>query len=147
MIEFRDFTRDNYDKLKDMMMYFYRSEAVEHPIDEEVIARLLDDILSGEYTVKGLEVLHGGKLVGFGVMTKYYTSEVAGITLQLEDLYIEQNYRSLGIAKEYFSQVKKKFPDVKRFRLEVAKSNTRAIRLYEKMGFKELEYMQMVIDK
>lgn len=146
MIEFKLFQRQNYDKLKEMMLTFYTSEAVDEALDEEIILKLLDDILSGEYSVKGIEAYYKDSLVGFGVITSYYSSEVAGLTIQLEDLYIESKYRSKGIAKEYFSAVRKNYPDAARFRLEVCPTNERAIKLYEELGFKTLKYSQMIID-
>lgn len=146
MIEFKLFQRQNYDKLKEMMLTFYTSEAVDEALDEEIILKLLDDILSGEYSVKGIEAYYKDSLVGFGVVTSYYSSEVAGLTIQLEDLYIESKYRSKGIAKEYFSAVRKNYSDAARFRLEVCPTNERAIKLYEELGFKTLKYSQMIID-
>lgn len=146
MIDFREFTKDNSNELYEMMKEFYRSDAVDHPIDLEVIKRLLDDILEGDHDITGYEVIYDDNLVGFGVVTRYYTSEVAGMTIQMEDLYIQEEYRSKGIAKAYFSMIKKKNSEAKRFRLEVARSNKRAIKLYELGGFEELEYMQMVYD-
>ena len=39
------------------------------------------------------------------------------------------------------------FPNIKRFRLEVAPSNDMAIKLYEKLGYHFLKYEQMVYDR
>lgn len=147
MIEFEEFKMENYDNLLNMMLYFYQSDAVDHPLDGVIVQKLLDDILSKKYSIKGYEAMYGGDLVGFGIVTSYYASEVAGITIQLEDLYIIKEYRSKGIAKEYFARVKEAFPQAARFRLEVCSSNERAIELYKKLGFEELEYMQMVDDQ
>ena len=135
MIGFKEFSKENYDRLYSMMVEFYRSDAVDHPIDLDIIKRLLEDILTGDYTIRGYEVYYDDNLVGFGVMTRYYASEVAGITIQLEDLFIQEEYRSKGIAKEYFR------------RIEVARNNKRAIKLYKAGGFEELEYMQMIYDR
>ena len=147
MIGFKEFSKENYDRLYSMMVEFYRSDAVDHPIDLDIIKRLLEDILTGDYTIRGYEVYYDDNLVGFGVMTRYYASEVAGITIQLEDLFIQEEYRSKGIAKEYFRRIKDKFPEAKRFRLEVARNNKRAIKLYKAGGFEELEYRQMIYDR
>src|SRR3712207_2259643 len=99
MINFREFTKNNSNELYEMMKEFYRSDAVDHPIDLEVIKRLLEDILEGKHEIIGYEVIYDDNLVGFGVVTRYYTSEVAGMTIQMEDLYIQEEYRSKGIAK------------------------------------------------
>ena len=56
-------------------------------------------------------------------------------------------YRGKGIASALFEYVKANYSaKVKRFRLEVTKSNARAVRLYTKLGFQELQYLQMHID-
>jgi ribosomal protein S18 acetylase RimI-like enzyme len=36
------------------------------------------------------------------------------------------------------------YPSAKRFHLEVAEENTRAIELYKKLGYEILEYVQMI---
>lgn len=145
-MNFKTFSKERYDELLDMMSEFYTSDAVAHPIPFKTIKKLLDDIISQNYLVKGLEVYYEGNLVGFGITTSYYTSEVAGITVQLEDLYIQKEYRSKGIAKKYFNYIMNNNPEAVRFRLEVSPSNTRAIELYNKMGFDKLEYNQMIFD-
>jgi len=38
----------------------------------------------------------------------------------------------------------KEYPAAKRFHLEVAEENTRAIGLYKKLGYEVLDYVQMV---
>lgn len=147
MISFKNFEKEHYDQLLKMMLNFYSSDAVDHPIEKEILVRLLEDILSGEHLIKGVEVYYDNKLAGFGVITTYYTSEVAGITVQLEDLFIKEEYRSKGIAKAYFKEVMESYPDAARFRLEVSPSNLSAIRLYETIGFERLDYNQMILNR
>ncbi|MFR4808459.1 MAG: hypothetical protein ACLT9Y_05430 [Peptostreptococcus anaerobius] len=53
MIGFKEFSKENYDRLYSMMVEFYRSDAVDHPIDLDIIKRLLEDILTGDYTIRG----------------------------------------------------------------------------------------------
>ena len=146
MILFKNFNQENYENLLNMMLEFYSSDAVDQPIPKEIVNKLLDDILSGEYGIKGVEAYYDDKLVGFGVITSYYASEVAGITVQLEDLFIKEEYRSRGIAKSYFKTVMENHPEAVRFRLEVCASNTKAIDLYKRMGFEKLEYDQMIFN-
>lgn len=146
MILFKNFDKKNYDSLLKMMLEFYSSDAVDQPIDKEIVNKLLDDILLGKESIKGVEAYYDNKLVGFGVITSYYASEVAGITIQLEDLFIKEEYRSKGIAKDYFKTVMENHPEAVRFRLEVCASNTKAIDLYKRMGFEKLEYEQMILN-
>lgn len=146
MIKFKDFNKRNYERLLEMMLDFYASDALDTPLSKDIIEKLLNDILSKEYAIKGVEVYFGNELAGFGVFTTYYATEVAGLTIQLEDLYILPEHRSRGIARTYFKWIRSKFPEAARFRLEVEPNNTRAIQLYDKVGFKGIAYNQMAYD-
>ncbi|WP_101773605.1 GNAT family N-acetyltransferase [Peptostreptococcus faecalis] len=146
MVEFKDFQKKNRQELLDMMMVFYKSDAVDEPIADNIIKKLLDDILKGEYQIRGIELYYDSKLAGFGIITSYYTSEIAGTTVQFEDVYIKDEYRSKGIGRKYFPSMMKEYPNASRFRLEVAPENERAIKLYKELGFEKLDYNQMISD-
>ena len=88
-----------------------------------------------------------GKTAGFGFSSLKFETEVGGMTLWLEELYLEPEYRGCGIGGSYFEFVKSEFGGkVKRIRLEVGPENVGAIRLYERNGFDFLNYRQMIID-
>ena len=59
--------------------------------------------------------------------------------------------RSIGICENPVSYThlfaEKEFPDVRRFRLEVTRCNERAISLYRRLGYEELDYIQMIKDR
>ena len=144
MIKFEYFKKENYDKLLEMLLAFFTSPALTDPLDREIVVKLLDDILEGNHNIDGIEIYYEEKLVGFGTLTSYYATEVAGKTIQFEDLYIEDDYRGMGIASKYFTKIMDKYPEAKRFRLEVEESNHRAIKLYERLDFEKIAYVQMV---
>ena len=64
-----------------------------------------------------------------------------------EELYLKEEARGKGYGSRYFEAVMKARPEVKRFRLEVTRSNEGAVRLYQKLGFEFLDYDQMVLDR
>ena len=72
---------------------------------------------------------------------------MGGICVQIIDLYVNENARGKGVATQYFNYLFDKYSDAKRFRLEVVKDNVKAISLYKKMGFTDVSYGQMKIDK
>lgn len=146
MITFQNFQPDHRVELLNMMLSFYQSDAVSHPIEDRIIAKLLDDILSQNNGVEGHEFLWNEELVGFGVLTKSYTPELAGTTVQLEDLYVAPAHRGKGIGKQFIASVMQNHPDASRYRLEVAPSNHRAIKLYRELGFESLDYLQLILE-
>ncbi len=126
-----------------MAKKFYYSDAVCHDIPWENIERTISKAVSESDMLHGYVFEVGGKTVGFGLITQYYESEIGGVCVQIMDLYVDEKFRGQGIAKQYFEFVFDKYSYAKRFRLEAVEDNP-AVKLYEKMGFKKLEYMQMV---
>ena len=129
----------------DMAMKFYRSKAVMHEVPEAYFAYTFDTILAGSPYARGLMILGPEGPVGYGLLSITYSNEVGGVVLWIEEVYVLHDYRGKGYGKEFFQYVEREYAGIfRRFRLEVAPSNTRAKRLYEQLGYQTLEYAQMV---
>ena len=68
------------------------------------------------------------------------------MSVTIEEIYIDEPHRGKGLATEFFNYLKS-LPDIARLRIEVEDDNEGAKRLYERMGFSLLPYLQMVIDR
>lgn len=83
-------------------------------------------------------------IIGYSILSMFYAKEFGGLFAFLDELFLTSESRNKGYATEYFnwlfSQYKNK---LKGIRLEIAKDNTAAKRLYTKIGFKTLSYDQM----
>lgn len=133
--------------LEPMMRAFYASEAMDHPLEPKIFRADFDAAVRGDSTLRGLVLEDEGGVFGFSFLTIYFSSEVGGETVQIEDLYIDASRRGRGYGRQYFEWVFARYPRAKRFRLEVSQANRRAARLYERLGFSTLPYQQMVIDR
>ena len=86
-----------------------------------------------------------GQPAGYGLIAKTFSQEAGGYVYWLEELYILEEFRSKGLGSEFFAYVEEhKEEGVLRFRLEVEEDNTRAAALYERLGYKPLNYKQMM---
>lgn len=65
----------------------------------------------------------------------------------LEELFFKSSCRGKGYGTKVFAWVEKEYPQAKRFRLEATYTNKRAIALYERLGYEELHYYQMIKDR
>jgi ribosomal protein S18 acetylase RimI-like enzyme len=66
------------------------------------------------------------------------------MVLWIEELFILPEYQGHGYGKELMTYIEEKYKQqVARIRLEVEDSNQRAVQLYRKMGFADLDYSQM----
>ena len=80
------------------------------------------------------------------MMSKTFSQEAGGVSVTVEEIYIEEEYRNRGIGTQFFEYMKENVKAA-RYRIEVEPDNEKAKALYERMGFEVLPYVQMVIDK
>ena len=87
-----------------------------------------------------------GAVIGYALLAKTFSREAGGKVMWLEEMYILPEYRSHGIGKAFFSAIEEQAEreGFARIRLELEANNMRARALYERLGYRELEYKQMV---
>ena len=144
----RKMKREDKDIFLHMTNQFYASDAVLHPIPEEYHKDAFEEIMRSDVYLEGYILEMGGKPAGYAMTAKTYSHEAGGITLWVDELFISGQYRSRGLGTEFFNYLKAHMdPSIARVRLEVESDNHRAIRLYRRVGFTELEYNQMYVEK
>jgi len=142
----RDITQEDKKIFMEMAEIFYSSDAVAHNIDSSIIETTFDSALSDSPFIRALIIEDDGIPVGFGLVSFTYATEAGGLAVLLEDLYISDTCRGKGLGSKFMQFIEREYPSAKRFRLEVAKENTRAVALYKKFGYEVLEYVQMIKD-
>ena len=127
----------------DMMRRFYNSPALITNGSEEIFAANVENILSGSTCAEGFVFVDAKKIIGYGIIARGYSTEFGGECIWLEDIFIEAEYRGRGIGSKFIQYVKARYPD-KILRLETEHDNADALKLYKRLGFKELPYLEMV---
>ena len=138
-----DSDRDEYIK---MASSFYNSSAVIHKIPLEYLENTFNFIQKDSQYANCYIIENEYLIIGYCLISKTYSQEVSGMVLLIEELYIKNEYRNAGIGTTVLNFLKEKYKDYRRLRLEVEKNNLRALKLYKKIGFYKLDYVQMVIE-
>ena len=125
---------------------FYHTDAVNAPVPFENYVGTFDEMMRSDRYLRGYIFEDEGESCGFALLSKTYSQEAGGISVTIEEIYIDPEHRDKGLATEFFAYLKSK-QDIMRLRLEVEDYNVGAKRLYERMGFELLPYLQMVIDR
>lgn len=125
---------------------FYHTDAVNAPVPAENYAACFDEMMRSDAYLRGYIFEDAGESCGFALLSKTYSQEAGGVSVTIEEIYIDPDHRSRGLATEFFTYLKAQ-EDVMRLRIEVESDNDGARRLYERMGFELLPYLQMVIDR
>ena len=143
---FRQITENDWELYRHYVDVFYHTDAVNAPVPEENYRATFDEMMRSDAYVKGYIFECEGSACGFVLLSKTFSQEAGGVSVTIEEIYIDPEYRSRGLATEFFEWLKNQ-PGIMRLRIEVEDYNEGAKRLYERMGFALLPYLQMVIDK
>lgn len=145
---FRKFVKEDRDIFYSMVKKFYAPPAVLHFPSDEVMLSCFDEAVKDSGFVLGYLFESDAVPSGYAIVSLKFETEVGGIAAWIEELFVEEEFRSKGIGKDFFEFLKNELSGkIKRLRLEVGEDNLGAIRLYENLGFEFLDYKQMVIDK
>lgn len=142
VISIRKMAPKDQDRVLEMMRNFYSSPAVFTNGSEEIFLRDIENCVGGNPYVEGYMLEADGKIGGYAMIAKSYSTEFGKPCIWIEDLYIREVFRGMGLGKQFFVFLSNQFHDCI-FRLEVESDNLPALRLYEKCGFTELPYMEM----
>ncbi len=94
--------------------------------------------------IQGFIIEEDNQIIGYTMIVRSYSTEYGGICIWVEDLYLLPAYRGKGLGSIILEFIENTFQkEAVRFRLEVAKSNKKAIEAYHKNGYKQLDYIQM----
>ena len=138
----REMQESDREEILNMMRVFYTSPAVLSNGSEEIFNADIDNCISDSPYLEGYVFEKNGKTVGYGMVAKSFSTEFGKRCIWIEDIYLKDNYRGIGIATEFFRLLEEKYYDCI-FRLEAEEENERAIRVYRKNGFEVLPYLEM----
>ena len=143
---FRRITENDWELYRHYVDLFYHTDAVNAPVPAENYRATFDEMMRSDTYVRGYIFEYEGTPCGFALLSKTFSQEAGGVSVTIEEIYIDPEYRSKGLATEFFEWLKNDSCAM-RLRLEVEDCNVGAKRLYERMGFELLPYLQMVIDR
>ena len=142
-ITFRKINQTDRAEFLAMSREFYASDAVLHPVPEEYHARAFEELMKEDIYLECYIMEADGKTVGFALLTKTYSREAGGLNIWVDELYLRPEYRGLGAGSAFFAYLEQTHPAA-RYRLETEPENERAQKLYRRMGYRDLPYLQMI---
>ncbi|PWL43905.1 GNAT family N-acetyltransferase [Christensenella sp. MSJ-20] len=128
----------------DMTHEFHHSSAVLHPTPRAYRERTFDHIVGGSPFVRGYILEEEEGPAGYGIVVFSYSTERGGMILWVEELYVRSAFQGRGLGTGFFRYLKEEFGTLpKGYRLEVAPDNEGAARLYQRLGYRDVQYRQL----
>jgi ribosomal protein S18 acetylase RimI-like enzyme len=137
---YRRLTRDDIPVLTRFVKMFYAETRTRERIDEGKIAMTIQEL--GRSARKGtILIIEQGELpVGYCILVNYWSNELGGNVLCVDELYLLPGQRRKGIASDLLHILAEAAPNGSvAIQAETPRSNKSAVRLYRKMGFVESE--------
>ena len=138
----RSMTLEDKSTVMEMMRVFYASPAVLSNGSEEIFLNNIENCINDSPYLEGYIFEDSKEIQGYAMVAKSFSTEFGKPCIWIEDLYIKNEYRGLGIGSMFLNYVKEKYAD-SIIRLEVEEENERAVKVYQKCGFDVLPYMEM----
>ena len=126
----------------EMMRVFYASAAVLSNGSPEIFEADIAHCIGDCPYLEGYIFENGNTIQGYGMVAKSFSTEFGKPCIWIEDIYIKEEFRGCGIGSRFLNFIEEKYPNSV-YRLEVEAENERAVKVYQKCGYKVLPYMEM----
>lgn len=136
-------TAEDAPAVLNMMRVFYASPAVLSNGSEEIFCNDINACLSDNPYASGYVLRAGEKMAGYAMLAHSFSTESGVPCIWVEDLYLLPEFRGKGFGSAFLKYVREQWPQAV-LRLEAERDNACAISVYEKNGYKELPYLEMM---
>ncbi len=141
----RFFKIEDRETFLDMMAEFYNTPGVLHTIPRKNGEKTFNSIMDKDPYVNAYMIRYEQKDAGYCLLSHTYSNEGGGLTVWFEEIYIKPEFRGHKLAYRAMKEIIELYSDTAaRFRLEVTEDNETAKKIYRRLGFKPLNYQQMI---
>ena len=138
----RNITISDTDRVLEMMREFYSSPAVFTDGSDEIFICDIENCINNSDYLEGYIIENSDAVQGYAMIAKSFSTEFGKPCIWIEDLYIKEQYRGMGLGRMFLDFITDKYTGCI-FRLEVEAENEGAVELYKKCGFDFLPYLEM----
>lgn len=143
LLEFTDKDLDQYIELAHI---FHSGPASFTAPNHTIFKANFDHIIDHEDAF-GWFIESEGEIAGYVLCSLMFSTEVGGMALWVEELSVQEAFQEKGLGTQALESLIELFPEILRFRLEVAPDNKSAKALYQRLGYDFLMYEQMIFDR
>jgi ribosomal protein S18 acetylase RimI-like enzyme len=149
-ITYTNYEDKDYEALKEMIFGLYNHEA-SNVFEDDVMSeiKIKNTIHRNQTNAEQLKIKvfkFEKKVVGYAILTFFWSNEYGGLVAILDELYVIRDFRGKGISSRFIDELFQN-KEYKCIDLEVFKENDKAIKLYKKLGFEIVDrhFMKKIV--
>ena len=104
-------TTEDKEAIIEMMKVFYASPAVLSNGSAEIFSNDVENCVNESPYLEGYIFEDSGKIQGYAMVAKSFSTEFGRPCIWIEDLYIKEEYRGQRIGGRFLDYIGKKYPD------------------------------------
>lgn len=147
-ITLRSMRKSDRREVLEMMHEFYSSDATLTNGSDTIFSNDISECLSDSPFLEGFVFAYkdaDNSLWGYAMIAHSFSTEFGKPCIWIEDLYLREEARGLGLAGGFLSSLEETYPD-SLLRLEAEYENEHAMSVYKGNGFREFPYVEMIRD-
>jgi len=134
-VTYRDFEEKDFGALKGMVFSLYGEDPEGQTISEAKIRKTADESLARPEKLRIAMICADGAAIGYSLICFVWSNEYGGDILNIDELYIQKEYRNRRIASDFIKRQMDARGAVA-IAVEATPSNSAAARFYGRLGFK-----------
>jgi GNAT superfamily N-acetyltransferase len=136
-INYIPYKETHHQKLREMIHALYVADCEPEKMNADKIDRTIAFLTANPGAGEIILFEAEGRVVGYSILINYWSNEYGGIVLYIDELYLCQEYRGKGMGTEFIRYlVRTGYNQCKALSLEVVPSNSKAMKLYMRLGFR-----------
>jgi ribosomal protein S18 acetylase RimI-like enzyme len=120
----------------DLILALYQDDPHEQHMTREKISRTFDALARHPDYGSILVFEQENQILGYAILINFWSNEYGGIILTIDELLVLPQYRGQGVGTAFIRHlINSRYHNFAALKLEVLPYNTRALKLYESLGF------------
>jgi GNAT superfamily N-acetyltransferase len=147
-IQYRHWTSSDLVSIQGLIKAFYEEAGEGDKMTDAKIQLTFNRLLAhpDNGTIEVFEVEQ--RIIGYSLLVNFWSNEYGGTILVIDELYIIPEFQGKGIGSRFIKYLNEtRFNDCVALELEVLPYNTRALQLYEQLGFKKSDRSYLLLEK
>lgn len=144
-VQFRAATPIDWAAIAQFIVALYQEDPTNRPVTQANAELTFQESVTHPEKIRIIAFAVEAAIVGYAILVFYWSNELGGNVVFIDELFVQASHRGFGIATQFFSWLEQEFAlSAQAFFLETTPANTRANAFYRKLGFSAYKNQHLI---